>query len=268
MRSRTLLLLFCSLLVSIFVGTRAAASSPNDPADAWWDDSWPYRIPVTVGGSGVVETTINFTNAFAALGLNQAVLDVRSIRVVPYVGNAPVGNDIPYEETYSVMLDDADNPQIGWHPSGVYWTVNDGNAVADNGRFSQGTGSLKATVENWPGGYGYPGVELRIASGLTDWRDYEAFLYDVWPEVNASAVDQSPDLYSFKLYNSNGCSSGNITQGGPNLALDQWNATTVSLKPFHTCTTPNFDNISRMEFHTRDNETVNGNSGLWDDGDI
>ena len=23
-----------------------------------------------------------------------------------------------------------------------------------------------------------------------------------------------------------------------------------------------------MEFHTRDNETVNGNSGLWDDGDI
>jgi len=23
-----------------------------------------------------------------------------------------------------------------------------------------------------------------------------------------------------------------------------------------------------MEFHTRDNATVNGNSGLWDDGDV
>jgi hypothetical protein len=92
-------------------------------------------------------------------------------------------------------------------------------------------------------------------------------VYDVWPEVNASALDQAPDLYFFKLYNTNGCDSNSITQGGPALALDQWNAASVSLKPFHTCTTPNFDNITRMEFHTRDNETVDGNSGLWDDGD-
>jgi hypothetical protein len=41
----------------------------------------------------------------------------------------------------------------------------------------------------------------------------------------------------------------------------------VSLDPIHTCTTPNLNNITRMEFHTRDNATVNGNSGLWDDGD-
>lgn len=58
--------------------------------------------------------------------------------------------------------------------------------------FSQGTGSLKAVVENLPGGCGYPGVELQIASGelLSDWRDFEVFVYDVWPEVNASTLDQ------------------------------------------------------------------------------
>ncbi|MBN1487370.1 MAG: DUF4091 domain-containing protein, partial [Anaerolineae bacterium] len=145
----------------------------------------------------------------------------------------------------------------------------DGEAEHDTTKASQGTGSVKATVINEAGGYDYPGVELRIASGdpLNDWRAYESFIYDVWPEVNASALDQAPDLYSFKLYNTNGCDNSNITQGGPPLALDQWNYASVSLNPFHTCTTPNFDNITRMEFHTRDNETVNGNSGLWDDGD-
>jgi hypothetical protein len=240
-------------------------STHANAADAWWDDAWPYRIPVTVSGSGIAQVSVNFTTAFNALGLNSALLDVRSIRVVPYNGTTP-GTPTAYAETLSTMLEDADAPQIG-SGTGVYWTVNDGSAVADNSRFSQGTGSLKATVDNLVGGYGYPGVELRINSGLTDWRNFESFIYDIWPQVNTSALDQAPDLYSFKLYNTTGCVSSNITQGGPPLALDQWNPVSVSLKPFHTCTTPNFGNISRMEFHTRDNETVSGNSGLWDNGD-
>jgi hypothetical protein len=66
---------------------------------------------------------------------------------------------------YTAMLEDADDPQIVWSPPDVYWAVNNRSTVADTSRFSQGSGSLKATVENWPGGYGYPGVELRIASG-------------------------------------------------------------------------------------------------------
>ncbi len=256
-----------SILLSLLILFVVSMPAQADAADAWWDDAWPYRIPVTVSGSGVAQVSIDFTAAFNTLGLNGALLDVRSLRVVPYSGNTP-GAPLAYDETYSTMLEDADTPQIGWSGSGVYWTLNDTNTPqADNARFSQGSGSLKAVVDNVPGGYGYPGVELHIASGLTDWRNYETFIYDVWPEVNNSALDQAPDLYDFKLYNTNGCLDSNITQGGPPLALARWNYVSVSLKPFHTCTTPNFDNITRMEFHTRDNETVSGNSGLWDDGD-
>ncbi|MBN1361485.1 MAG: hypothetical protein JW993_12885, partial [Sedimentisphaerales bacterium] len=235
-------------------------------ADGWWDDAWPYRIPVTATGSGVVEVTIDFGATFDVLGLDGALLDVRSLRVVPTNGTLP-GASIPYTETYSTMLEDADNPQTEWSATDVYWRVNDGTAQADATRFTQGSGSLKAVVENWFEGYGYPGVELLIPSGdpRADWSAYETFIYDVWPEVNVSALDQAPDLYWYKLYNA--CDGGAITQGGPPLALDRWNYASVSLDPLHTCDTPTLDAITRMEFHTRDNETVNGNSGLWDDGD-
>jgi hypothetical protein len=245
---------------------------PTDAADAWWDDGWPYRIPVTVVGDGVAEAIIDFTAAFNALGLNLALLDLRSIRVVPYDGNTP-GAPLPYAETYSDMLEDAEDPQIGWSSSGVYWTVNDGAAEPDASRSTQESGSLKATVENQVDGYGYPGVELHIASGdpKTNWSSYETFIYDVWPEVNASALDQAPDLYWFKLYNA--CGGNSVTQGGPPLALDRWNYASVSLNPLDDCWPANgldLSSITRMEFHTRDNVDgdVSGPSGFWDDGDV
>jgi hypothetical protein len=264
--------------VFALVVTLLALASPSGPArakgvsasDDWWDEAWPYRQRVEVSGEGIAEADIDFGSMLGVLGLNHALLDLRSVRVVPYTGGTP-GAPIPYAETYSTMLDDADDPQIGWSPSGIYWTVNDGSAAAGSVRFSQGSGSLKATVENWPGGYGYPGVELRIASGEpeTDWSLYEAFLYDVWPEVNASALDQAPDLYWFKLYNA--CGGSPVTQGGPPLALDRWNQVSVSLNPLDSCWPADgldLSAITRMEFHTRDNATVNGNGGLWDDGDV
>jgi hypothetical protein len=242
--------------------TPPALAAPSDP---WWDRAWPYRVEVTASGSGVVSASVNFGQVLAGLGLNNALLDLRSIRVLAAGGSTP----IPHAETYSVLLDNAENPQIGGG-SGVYWTVNDGFAQKDTGRFSEGTASLKAVVQNLPGGYGYPGVELRISGTdpRRNWSRFESFLYEVWPEVNASARDQAPDLYSFKLYNA--CGGGSVTQGGPPLALDRWNPVSVSLRPFDSCWPQDgldLSNITRMEFHTRDNDTVNGNSGLYDDGD-
>ena len=87
-----------------------------DAADDWWDDAWPYRIPVTVSGSGVAQVSIDFTTAFKTLGLNGALLDVRSLRVVPYNGVTP-GAPLAHDETYCTMLEDADSPQIDWAAS-------------------------------------------------------------------------------------------------------------------------------------------------------
>ncbi len=43
------------------------AQSPHIPAGTtapWWDESSPYRIPVSAGGSGIIGVSVNFTDGF------------------------------------------------------------------------------------------------------------------------------------------------------------------------------------------------------------
>jgi hypothetical protein len=241
---------------------RANISYPLGAGDAWWDAGWPYRIRVDVSGSGIASASINFSTQLGALGLNHALLDLRSVRVVPYTGSTP-GSPLPYAESYSAMLHDGETT------SG--WSINDAGFVAqDTTRHTQGAASVRTTVTNTLGGYGYPGVELH-PSTINNWSAYETFIYDVWPQVNASALDQAPDLYWFKLYNA--CGGSSVTQGGPPLALDRWNTVSVSLNPLDSCWPAdglNLSNITRMEFHTHDNRDgdTGGPNGWWDDGDV
>ena len=103
--------------------------------------------------------------------------------------------------------------------------------IVSNGTVVDGTGRPRFRAE-----VGIrDGQIAAIASGepLSDWRPYEAFVYDVWPQVNASARDQAPDLYWYKLYNA--CGGSPVTKGGPPLALDQWNHASVSLNPLDSC---------------------------------
>ena len=247
---------------SALTRTQADVSRPADAGDVWWNAGWPYRVRVDVSGSGVAQIAINFTTQFNSLGLNHALLDLRSVRVVPYDGNTP-GSPLPYAESYSAMLHDGETT------SG--WSINDAGGVRlDASRRTQGTASVRTTVTNTLGGYGYPGVELH-PSTINNWSAYETFIYDVWPEVNASALDQAPDLYWFKLYNA--CGGSAVTQGSPPLALDRWNYVSVSLNPLDNCWPAdglNLSNITRMEFHTRDNRDgdTDGPNGWWDDGDV
>ena len=107
--------LFLLLLLQAALRLAPAQAAPtyvDTPEDAWWEDGWPYRIRVEAAGSGIVEAGIDFPTAFQTLGLNHALLDLRSIRVVPYDGHTPLA-PIPYAETYSTMLEDADG--IGLH---------------------------------------------------------------------------------------------------------------------------------------------------------
>ena len=42
------------VLTALLWGSAAAA----DPADPWWADAWPFRVPLTVSGAGVAEATV------------------------------------------------------------------------------------------------------------------------------------------------------------------------------------------------------------------
>jgi len=83
------------ILVSLLLGiapTRLASRrcfSPADASDTWWDNGWPYRIRVDVSGSGIASANINFTTQLDTLGLNHALLDLRSVRVVPTPATRP-----------------------------------------------------------------------------------------------------------------------------------------------------------------------------------
>jgi hypothetical protein len=86
---------------------------------------------VTVSGDGIAQASIDFTAQINALGLNHGLLDLRSIRIVPYSGYTP-GSPIPYAESYSTMLHDGETT------SG--WSVNDdGFVVPDHARYTQGS---------------------------------------------------------------------------------------------------------------------------------
>ena len=110
-----LLITLLNLIFPLFASAPLQATEAQDVAhfdanDTWWDGAWPYRIPITVSGTGVAEVSVNFTSAFNTLGLNHALLDVRSIRVVPYDGTSP-GNAIPYIETHSCLLYTSPSPR-------------------------------------------------------------------------------------------------------------------------------------------------------------
>ena len=127
-------------------------SSSATAQDTWWDDSWPYRIPVSASGAGIVEATVDFGPVLNELGLNQGLLDLRSIRVVSCI-NQGCSDPILYKETYSIQFEDADEPKIGFQSDGFFWFANDGVAIADTSRLTQGN-SHKCGRRLWLSGCG------------------------------------------------------------------------------------------------------------------
>ncbi|MHA1280500.1 MAG: hypothetical protein ACTSQ8_25360 [Candidatus Helarchaeota archaeon] len=70
------------IITSIFTPS-GVFSVQADAPDLWWDEDLPYRMPVTVEGSGVTSVNLDFSSLLSSLGLEGALLDLRSIRVVP-----------------------------------------------------------------------------------------------------------------------------------------------------------------------------------------
>ncbi len=233
--------------------------------DKWWDDTWPYRLQVTVEDSGTAAASINFSNAFEVLGLEDALLDVRSLRVVPYIDGIP-GDPVPYEETYSSLLTDADTLNRDPDSQEPYWKEEELFTLnLDQVRFTQGTGSVHAHFEYEQDACTRPGFNYYFNdTAARDWSDYEVLIYDVWPEVNDSAVDQSPDIFQFELEGLQECPKDRIN--GPALVMNEWNYVSVSLKPFGDCSNPDASSLENIHFLAELN-LLSLNPGNYGEGD-
>ncbi len=92
------LLVALLFMLSLFYPGLAEANG-----NAWWDNAWSYRVPLTVSADGYerydkpVEATVNFTQLLNSLGQSGA-LDLNSIRVVEVDAAAQlVDADVPFQ---------------------------------------------------------------------------------------------------------------------------------------------------------------------------
>lgn len=82
----------------------ATIADNDDPAQAWWDDAYRYRIPLSVESGSFarsdrpIERAINFTDALNDLGAGGALIE-NSIRVVEVTadGNTVLDEDVPLQ---------------------------------------------------------------------------------------------------------------------------------------------------------------------------
>lgn len=250
------------LLMLLYCFTPGLQEGHATADDAWWDDDWPYRIPLQTNTPGIVAVNPNFSQAFDQLGLQDALLDLRSLRVVPYSDGIP-GSPIPYQETYSHLIIDADHLEID--PLNPNWLPEESTKLSlDEDRHTQGSGSIKAHIKITETSLSETGFSYHFIDSLFgDWSEYEILLYDVWPEVNSSAIDQTPDLYFFSLNGISGCPFPEIK--GPGLAMNTWNAVSQSLKPYGNCVSPGLIDLNSFRFFLQTNTVLDQHG--FDPGD-
>jgi hypothetical protein len=253
------------IIMAIAVKAGGFLNASADPVDEWWNDAWPYRVLVTVNATGVVGVNLDFSSLFSQAGLSGALLDVRSIRVVPYT-TGEAGEPIPYEETYSTLIIAGDTLNKSSASPESYWYSDYQTALSvDQLQYTQGSGAIKAEIvvqENFDSEPDF--TYFFNGYGVSDWTAYESLIYDILPEVNESAIDQTPDLFQLELLGLGECPMKKVN--GPALSLSQWNQASTSLVPFGNCTTPNFSSLSGLRFFLKTN-VLGNNPGAFEDGD-
>ena len=168
--------------------------------DNWWNEEWPYRVAVQVSEAGQPQSILISLNFFSDLGLVGAILDLQSIRVIPMISGAP-GDPIPYQETYSTLFLDGETLNFDDSTGDPFWDPEyQIELTLDELKSTEGSYAIKSVLDvigifNYQVGFTYH----FNGAPFSDWSQYESLTYDLWPEVNPSALDQSPDLFHFQL---------------------------------------------------------------------
>ncbi len=258
-----ILLIFCIMTAAFIPSEDSHVSAGN--TNVWWHDDWPYRVQVSVNSSGPISANLNFTQLFSELGLQDALLDIDSLRVVPYKDGLPEP-PVPFEETYTTLFLDADTLNTDTTLPDPYWKEEtDWTLSLDNSQHTQGTGSVHAHMkirDFSPAKTGF-NYHFNGPAGM-DWSIYDLLLYDIWPQVNDSAIDQTPDVFFFELGGLGLCPMSEIN--GPALIMETWNTAVVSLKPFGNCPSPDLSALEYLRFFMKVSRPIE-NHGYYETGD-
>ena len=248
MTPRPRLRLTIMLLLPLLLIMNGSQETHAITKDEWWDHHWSYRLPLEFSESGTVSNTLNFAQIINDRGLFNAIIDVRSLQVVPYIDGMP-GEPVPFEETFSQLIIDADSLTVDSPPDDMYWKIlEESTAIGiDNGLKTQGIGSLHAHIEI--------SVESNTQTGFyfdfnnsssSDWSNYDVFLYDIYPDVREVDPIDIEALYSFRLDGLMNCPIPYIN--GPQLTSATWNGINLLLQSFGACQSPDYSGIDKIKF--------------------
>ncbi|HEY9122526.1 MAG TPA: hypothetical protein VIM80_05980, partial [Brevefilum sp.] len=149
--------------------------------DDWWDNQWPYRILLQVNEAGTVTNELNFSQEFEKLGISNALLDLRSLRLIPTTAGTP-GNPIPFEETFSQIISDADELILSTAYDEPGWGILEESIdfEINSTPKTQGEGSLHVHIEITQDTQSRFGFYYNlVGSPFTNLSTYDVFLYDI-----------------------------------------------------------------------------------------
>ena len=237
---------FLLLLFSQRIGLHEINATAEDP---WWNNDWPFRVLLELDETGAGQDTLNFSQILSDLGLqDDAIMDLRSLQVVPYIDGIP-GEPVPFTETFSQLIIDADEIGDSSAPDQMYWQIYEESTsiVINNMPKTQGEGSLHAHIEITDTTLAKTGFQYFFNDSLTgDWSGYEVLLYDIFPDVNEVLPINIPTLYLFRLEGLNNCPTKYVD--GPRLSSKSWNGISLPLQTFGSCSSPDYSGIEVMQF--------------------
>jgi hypothetical protein len=216
--------------------------------DVWWDHDWTYRIPLQISETGIVSITLNFSEILNDLGLEDGLVDLRSLQLIPYSDGVP-GEPIPFEETFSQLIIDADDLVIGSPPDAMYWMfLTESTTLGiDNVLKMQGNGSLHAHIEISEDTQATTGFYFDFNdSSTSNWTNFDLLLYDVYPDDHNTSPNEMPSIFNFQIYGLMGCPITYID--GPELTKADWNGISMPLQPFGLCDFPDYSSIDALRF--------------------
>lgn len=242
-RLRLTIMLLLSLLSILLDGSRETHAIANDD---WWDQHWSYRLPLQFSEPGSVSNTLNFAQILDDRGLFNAIIDIRSLQVVPYIDGLP-GEPVAFEETFSQLITDADS--LTTPRDEMYWNILEESTILsiDNGLKIQGEGSVHAHVEISGDTNNQTGFYFDFKDSPSgNWSNYEVFLYDIYPDVHEVDPIDIEALYSFRLDGLMNCPI--IYINGPQVSTTSWNGIDLLLQSYGECQSPDYSSIDKIKF--------------------